>query len=76
MSTDSWALVYSTKQPWRAELLKAYLAEAEIGAFIMNKQDSAYISIGEIEVWVKKDQVVRALHTIKKYEQEEPDTEG
>lgn len=64
---DDWTFVYSTTILHQAELLKHMLADNNITAIIMNKQDSAY-SFGDIELYVKPSDVVKAKHLISKSE--------
>lgn len=59
--------IYSFGQPYRAELVKQMLADHNISAFLVNKQDSAY-KFGEIEVYVNRDDVIRAKMLIREFE--------
>lgn len=65
---SDWACVFSTSLLYQAHLIQDLLAENEIEAVILNKQDSAYINIGDIEVLVNTNHVIRAKHIIKKLE--------
>lgn len=65
--SDEWKFIYSTSILHQAELLKHLLDDNGITAIIMNKQDSAY-SFGDIELYVKPADVVRAKHLISKSE--------
>lgn len=47
-----------------AEMVKDILKENHIEAILLNKQDSLYL-FGEIEVYVKPENVIRAKHLIK-----------
>ncbi len=59
--------IYSSGQVIRAELVKQMLADHNISAFLVNKQDSAY-KFGEIEVYVGRDDVIRAKMLIREFE--------
>jgi hypothetical protein len=59
--------IYSSGQPIQAELVKQMLANNNISAFLVNKQDSAY-KFGEIEVFVGRDDVIRAKMLIREFE--------
>lgn len=59
--------IYSTATPYLAELIRQMLAEYEIQSFIVNKQDSFY-KFGEIELYVNRDQVIRAKKLISEFE--------
>ena len=63
---EDWQKVYTTDQSYKAELVKGMLKEHEIESVIFNRQDRAYVMIGEIEVYVKKDDVMRAINLIEK----------
>lgn len=54
-----WVIVYTTDKLYQAELFRRNLGDHGIGAVIINKMDSTY-RFGEIEVYVKRDQVLRA----------------
>jgi len=47
-----------------AEMAKAILEDNDIEVIVMNKQDSFYL-IGDIEVYVKPEDVIRAKFLIK-----------
>ena len=59
--------IYSVGKIYLAELIKQMLAEHHITAFLVNKQDSAY-KFGEIEVFVDRDDVIRAKMLIREFE--------
>ncbi|MEN8202015.1 MAG: DUF2007 domain-containing protein [Bacteroidota bacterium] len=59
--------IYSSGQAYRAELLRQMLSDHNISAFLVNKQDSAY-KFGEIEVFVDRDDVIRAKMLIREFE--------
>ena len=50
-----WQRVYSATEPYKIEIIKALLEEQDIPSFEVNKKDSAYIAIGEIELYVRKE---------------------
>jgi len=59
--------IYSSGQVYKAELVKQMLADHNISAFQVNKQDSAY-KFGEIEIFVDRDDVIRAKMLIREFE--------
>ncbi len=61
-----WVNVFTTNQAYLAEMIKDVLADNDIQAVIMNKQDSAYITIGDIEIYVKAENVIKAKFLINK----------
>ena len=61
---SNWQQVYTTDLHYRAEIVKAVLAEHDIHAVIVDKQDSAY-HFGHIEVYVAPEQVLIAIKIIE-----------
>ncbi len=59
--------IYSSVQPYLAELIKQMLSDHNIQSFIVNKQDSAY-KFGEIELFVNRDDIIRAKLLIQEFE--------
>ena len=53
-----WICIYSSVYLHKVEIVKAVLNENDIPAVIINKQDSSYSSIGEIELYVNLDNEV------------------
>ena len=60
-----WVLVYTSAQLHKVELLKQILHTEGVESVVLNQQDSAYISIGEIKLLVKNTDVIRAKKTIE-----------
>jgi len=48
----SWHLIYTTQLYTLAAIIQGKLEENHIPVKILNRQDSMYISIGEIELYV------------------------
>ena len=61
---DEWIPVYSTQQPYQAEIIKQVLADNQIVAFVLNQQDSFY-KFGNINICVKSENVIKAKHVLK-----------
>lgn len=66
----NWVKIYVTDNLIRAEILKSVLAENEIESVIVNKQDRAYITIGEIELYTLKNKALSACQIIEKIKDE------
>lgn len=49
---NNWYLLYSTKNRVEASILQGMLAENQIPVHVLNKLDSSYPIIGEIELYV------------------------
>jgi len=52
-----WQLIYYSDKQHLVQIVKAVLDENGIEAFEMNKKDSSYITVGEIELYVKEEDV-------------------
>ena len=57
-------MLYSTKNYLEANIIKGKLEENNIRAVILNRQDTSYISIGEIELYVPAHLKDIAVHLI------------
>ncbi len=64
---DNWISVYSTGLRHLAEMAKQMLMDKDIPAVIVNKKDSSYL-FGEIEVYVKGEDVIKAKFYIEQFE--------
>jgi hypothetical protein len=64
--TNDRVVVYSTNRLFEAEMIKQYLSDNDIQAFILNKMDSAY-HFGDIEILVLKDDVIRSKKLIEDF---------
>ena len=64
---NNWSLVYTIDKLYKAEILKEILADNGIESFVANKLDSSFI-IGEVEIYVMPDDVMKAKHLIEKFE--------
>ena len=63
-----WVKIFSTSQSYQAELARQVLEENDIQSVIMNKKDSSYLLFGEIELYVNRDEVIKAKQLIKTLE--------
>ncbi len=59
-----WVIVYTATEVYKAELVKDLLENEGIKSVIINKKDSSVI-IGDAEVYVKRDDVLKAVNLIK-----------
>ncbi len=64
---DNWVQVYSSTYEHKVEIVKAVLQNVDIDSIILNKKDSFYL-MGEIELYVNNDDVIRAITIIEKEE--------
>ncbi len=63
---DNWVSVLQLTDPIKAEILKSMLETEDIKCVIINKQDSAYPSIGVVQLFVEKDNAIKAKHLLSK----------
>jgi hypothetical protein len=68
---EHWEKVYGTNADYQAEILKALLEEENIVSIVVNKQDSSYLSFGEIEVYVKSEDILKAKQVATKLNKDE-----
>lgn len=65
----NWTLVFSAGSLHEAELVKGRLAGHDITALLMDQGVSAYPHLGEVGVYVEREQVIRALHIVRNSEE-------
>jgi hypothetical protein len=65
---DQWELVYSGNQFHSIEIIRSALKEQEIESVFIDKRDSSYIGIGEIELYVPGGDAILAKIIIKQLE--------
>ena len=68
MDEVKWANFYSTDKLYNAEIGKDILEQQGIHCVIVDKRDSAYGVFGEIELYVQRENVIRAKHIFSKNE--------
>jgi hypothetical protein len=49
---QNWFLLRTTPQVYEAEIIKGMLEDNQIPVIVVNRQDSSYVFLGEIEVYV------------------------
>ena len=62
---DNWVKIHSSIGATHVELLKSMLEDNSIKAIILSRKDSMIPSIGEVELYVKNDDVILAKHLIE-----------
>ncbi|MBL7929149.1 MAG: DUF2007 domain-containing protein [Bacteroidia bacterium] len=65
MTQNEWIKVYSHHEPHKVEIVKAVLLDNNIESAVIDKRDRSYISIGEMELYVKPGDDVLAQVIIK-----------
>ena len=66
MNEQEWIKVFETTKMHQALIVQSTLQGYEIESVILNKQDSSYITLGEIHVMVKLEDSVEAMDIIEK----------
>jgi hypothetical protein len=61
---DDYRLIYKSSHLHLIELMKAKLRAEGIHVFSINKKDSSYNAFGDVELYVKSEDVVRAKFLI------------
>ncbi len=61
-----WTLIYVNNQLHKTEIVRAVLEDEGIESVSMDKRDSSYISIGDIEVYVPEEYAELARTIIEK----------
>jgi hypothetical protein len=55
---EDWVKIYSSTEIHKIEIVKAVLEDNDIPSFEINKKDSSYTSIGDIELYVSSENAV------------------
>jgi hypothetical protein len=63
-----WVIVYTSTLPHKVNIVKSVLEENQIPSVEVNRKDSAYTFIGEVELYVHADNAVLAEFLIKSNE--------
>lgn len=63
--TTDWSKVYATPDRVQAEILHGMLESNGIACTLVNRQDSTYIFLGEVELHVPADRVQDASELIR-----------
>ncbi len=66
-----WVKVHSSNDRLRSQFLRSLLIEHGIEAVLLDQQDSFYLSIGEVHLYVNRDDAMKARNIIDKVQEEE-----
>ena len=61
-----WQQIYFSDKSHLIEIVKALLSESNIDSYAVNRRDSTNITDGDIELYVKNNDVVMAKFLIEK----------
>ena len=70
-----WTCIHKTQSRFEAEAMRGNLVNAGFNCVLLNKQDSAYISIGYFEIHVPENDV-DAVQSFLKKQTETPQPDG
>lgn len=62
-----WVVAFTADRQYLAEIAMNILGDAGIDSYIVNKTDSVLL-VGDIEVYVKQDLLLKAKHLLKDLE--------
>ena len=62
---NNWTKVFSSKEEYKAEIVKDVLMDKQYDPVIVNRKDTAYNIFGEYEVYVAPEYTVLALRVIE-----------
>ncbi len=65
---ENWVSIFTTDQLYLADIVKQVLMESNIVSVVINKIDSSYTMFGEVEVYVDRDNVIKAKSIIESIE--------
>jgi len=57
--------IYSDAFEHSVLLVKLKLEESDIQTIVLNKRDSSYNAFGEVELYIRREDAVKARHLIK-----------
>ena len=57
---NGWQSIYVSNKMHLVEIVKAVLADNDIPAVVVDKRDSSYITIGDIELYVSEENAILA----------------
>lgn len=63
-----WTVIFTGSSSIRAEFVRQALAEAGLEAVILNQLDSSYLTFGEVEVYVREENVEQAKIIVERFE--------
>ena len=65
---SNWKKVFSSSQLAVASMVSGILMEQQIQTNVLNKIDSSYVFLGEVEVYVSADDYENALLIVKDFQ--------
>ena len=65
---DGWSEIFSTTSSALASMKKHVLEEEGVSVILLNQKDSLYNNFGEIKIYVKAEDSIKALRIIREGE--------
>ncbi len=65
MTQKGWQPIYFSEKSHLIEIVKALLTENNIESFAVDRKDSTYITMGDVELYVKDTDVMKAKFLIE-----------
>ena len=63
---EDWVKIHSSSDRFRIQFIRSLLKEHGIEAVILDQKDSFYTSLGELHLYVQRDDAMRARTIISK----------
>ncbi|RKR80950.1 putative signal transducing protein [Mucilaginibacter gracilis] len=60
----NWVRIFTSTNYYQSEIVKQMLIEHHIASVLINKQDSAHRTFGNIEVYIHQEDFSRAIEVI------------
>ncbi|RVU01453.1 DUF2007 domain-containing protein [Mucilaginibacter limnophilus] len=60
----NWIKIFTSFNFYQSEIVKQMLTEHEIGAVLLNRQDSSHKAFGNIEVYIHEEDFSRAIEVM------------
>ncbi len=64
---EGWTKIFQTQNAYRAEIIKQTMEKEDIACIVLNKQDSS-LFFGNIEIFVKEEDIEKAKTIIQNFE--------
>ncbi|HUW05977.1 MAG TPA: DUF2007 domain-containing protein [Williamwhitmania sp.] len=64
---EGWVLVHSFNDVFTAEIARQVLLTSNIEAVVVNKRDSSYVTLGNVELYVEPANVAIANELLKEF---------
>lgn len=60
----NWVRIFTSTNYYRSEIVKQMLIENHITSVLINKQDPAYRTFGDVEVYIHQEDFSKAIEVI------------